>query len=397
MWAIRASRVFDGRAVRPDGALVVVDGTTIVAIEPLGTDLLDISVVEAEGMLLPGLVDSHVHLCGDGRPGALDRIEFYDDAELPGVIEAALRRSLAAGVTTVRDLGDRRFAVLDWRSHRPEGQWPTVLAAGPPLTSVRGHCWNMGGEVTGRNQLEAAVAERAERGVDVIKIMASGGMLTPGTSVTDCQFNDDELVAVVREAHRRGLAVTAHAHPLSAIDQATAAGVDGIEHCTGITEQGLDLPDATVEKLRRGSIDVCPTLGQTQLVVPRPEVEAVLAARGLTVESVLRSAGHQAARLHAAGVRVASGSDAGVGEVKPHGILALSVEALVSGGVAPEDALASATSVSAEAIGVGQRKGRIAVGYDADFVVVEGDPTRNVGDLRRVRRVYVGGDVVVDG
>ena len=90
------------------------------------------------GTLLPGLVDAHVHLCGDGREGALDRLESYDDAELSVVIEEALRRSLAAGVTTVRDLGDRRFAVVAWRDAGKPGWWPTVLAAGPPLTSVGG-------------------------------------------------------------------------------------------------------------------------------------------------------------------------------------------------------------------------------------------------------------------
>lgn len=396
MWPIRAARVFDGSRMRPDGALIVVDGTTIAGIEPLRTELPTSSILEVDGTVLPGLIDSHVHLCADGRPGALDRLEFHDDAELPRIIEDALRQSLASGVTTVRDLGDRRYAVLDWRAARPPGLWPTVLAAGPPLTSVRGHCWNMGGEVDGLTQLEAAVAERAERGVDVVKIMASGGMLTPGTRVTDGQFGDDELATVVRAAHRRGLAVTAHAHPLAAIDQVIAAGVDGIEHCTGITDRGVRLPDPTVEALRQNAITVCPTLGQTQLVVPRPEVAALLEARGLTVELVVLSAKQQAARLHASGVRIVSGSDAGVGEAKPHGIYALSVEALVAGGVTPEDALASATSVAAEAVGVGRRKGRVAVGYDADFVVVDGDPTQNIGDLGRVRQVYVGGELAWD-
>ena len=268
------------------------------------------------------------------------------------------------------------------------------MAAGPPLTTVRGHCWNMGGEVTGHTQLAAAVAERAERGVDVVKIMASGGMLTAGTSVTECQFTDEELTAVVREAHRRGLQVTAHAHPLAAIDKVLEAGVGGVEHCTGITDQGLGLPEATIGRLRRDSTTVCPTLGQVQTVVPRPEVVAVLQARGLTVELVLRRAGEQAARLQAAGVAVVSGSDAGVGEAKPHGLVAYALEALVAGGATPEEALASATSVAAEAIGVGRRKGRIAAGYDADLLVVDGDPGRDISDVRRVRQVYLRGDLV---
>jgi imidazolonepropionase-like amidohydrolase len=393
MWGLRARGCFDGRQRWPDGALIVIDGNVITGVEPPGTDLGDSVVVDAEGTVLPGLVDTHVHLCADGREGALDRLAFYADAELPPIIEESLRRSLAAGVTTVRDLGDRRYAVVDWRAAPPPGSWPTVLAAGPPLTCVRGHCWNMGGEVSGLAELATAVAERAERGVDVVKIMASGGMLTPGTSMAKPQFSDEELASVVREAHRHGLAVTAHAHPLAAIDQAVAAGVDGIEHASGIHDRGTGLPPETIERLRAGDVTVCPTLGQTQVMVPPPAVEALLRERGLNVEQVIESGKRQAADLHAAGVRVISGSDAGVGDAKPHGLCPHAVEALVAGGVAPEAALASATSVAAEAIGLGARKGRIAASYDADLVVVDGDPGVDIADLHRVRQVYVGGDL----
>ena len=392
MWAIRAERVFDGRSVRTAGALVVIDGETIVGIEPRDADLSDGRIVEAPGTVLPGMVDTHVHLCGDGRRGALDRLEFYDDAELPPIIEDALRRSLAAGVTTVRDLGDRRFAILDWLASRPAGCWPTVLTAGPPITSVRGHCWNMGGEVAGESQLRRAVALSAERGVDVVKVMASGGFMTAGSTATACQFTDDELRVVVSEAHRLGLPVTAHAHPLVAVDQAVHAGVDGIEHCTGLTDKGLGVPKVTITAVRDASVTVCPTLGQTAVFAPPPAVLAMLADRGLTPELLMQQTKVQAARLLAAGVRVVSGTDAGVGEVKPHGLVAYALEALVAGGADPAPALASATSVAAEAIGMGRRKGRIAIGYDADLVVVDGDPSVDIVDLQRIRQVYVGGE-----
>ena len=215
----------------------------------------------------------------------------------------------------------------------------------------------MGGEVTGEAELRAAVAERAERGVDVVKIMASGGFTTVGSSVVDGQFSDDELEVVVTEAHRFGLPITAHAHPLAAVEQAIRAGVDGIEHGTGMTEHGLGLPEPTVGRLGRKAITVCPTLGQTTVLTPPPVILDLLRRRGLTPELVMSIAAEQAARLLAAGVRVISGSDAGIGSAKPHGMLAISIEALVHAGADPVAALSSATALAAESIGVGRAQG----------------------------------------
>src|SRR5262249_15326808 len=156
-----------------------------------------------------GLIDMHVHLCADSEMGAIDRVAEHTDVQLDGVIEQALSAQLAAGVTTVRDLGDRRWSVLNWRDRQRAGglgyPCPTIVASGPPLTSRGGHCWSMGGEVDGKDELVAAVAERAERGVDVVKIMASGGMSTLGTDVLACQFAFDELCLAVEESHRVGL------------------------------------------------------------------------------------------------------------------------------------------------------------------------------------------------
>jgi imidazolonepropionase-like amidohydrolase len=151
--AIRAERAFDGEQAIPGGALVLVDGGRIVGVEPGSAPLPEgWPVTELPGAtLLPGLIDAHVHLCGDSQAGALDeRLPGYGDAELDQVIAQALRRQLAAGVTTVRDLGDRRWAVLGWRDRLAAGAQvgfpcPTIVASGPPITSPGGHCWHMGG------------------------------------------------------------------------------------------------------------------------------------------------------------------------------------------------------------------------------------------------------------
>jgi imidazolonepropionase-like amidohydrolase len=392
MLVVRAGRAFDGDRVLPGGAAVIVHSGRIVGVEPVGTPVPDgAAVVDfPDGTVLPGLVDTHVHLGGDGRDGALDRLPELTAPELDAVIDTNLRRHLAAGVTTVRDLGDRRWSVLAWRDRGRAGPYPTILAAGPPVTSVRGHCWPMGGEVAGADGIRAAVRERAERGVDTVKVMASGGQMTAGTDVLATQFRLDELRLVVDEAHAAGLPVTAHAHGLSAVRHAVEAGVDGIEHCTCLTLSGVQAPDDLLDSLRTKEIVVCPTLGRAPGAMPGPRLRATMARTGMTFEARLAMVG----RMHAAGVRLVSGTDAGISTGKPHGLLARAIGDLVAAGVPATDALASATVAAARACRLGERKGRLRTGYDADLLVVDGDPITDVAALQRVVAVVVRGTLV---
>src|SRR3954465_14845524 len=183
MHGYRAPRAFDGEHVLPDGALVLVEGDKIVAVES-GTAPApaDCAVTGLPGAtLLPGLIDAHVHLCGDSGPRALDQLPELNDDELDAIIAESLASQLAVGVTAVRDLGDARWAVTDRHRTHPAG--PTAVASGPPATSPGGHCAGMGGGAADVGGLRDAVRERLAHGVDVIKIMASGGPMTPGTAV----------------------------------------------------------------------------------------------------------------------------------------------------------------------------------------------------------------------
>lgn len=393
MLVIRAGRAFDGEREVRGGIAVVIREGQIAAVRAPGEPLPEEWPVTEfpQATLLPGLIDMHVHLGGDSRDGALDRLPDFSDDELDAVIAESLRRQLAAGVTTVRDLGDRRWSVVDRRDEVEAAgtgvAGPTIVAAGPPITSVRGHCWAMGGEAAGAGQLREAVAERVERGVDVIKVMLSGGALTPGTDAALCQFSDDEARLVVDLAHGAGLPVTVHAHGLAAVEQAMRIGVDGIEHCTCLAESGVVVSDQLLETLVRQRITVCPTLGKTVDAVPPAAVLALMERFGFAFQDRQRLAG----RMHRAGVRLVSGSDAGISSGKPHGILPMAVADLVAGGVPAADALASATSIAAEACGLGHRKGRLRVGYDADLLIVDGDLLGQVETLTRVAAVMVGG------
>jgi imidazolonepropionase-like amidohydrolase len=395
MFGVRAGSAFDGERVVPGGALVLLDDGRIVGVEPGAAPAPDgCEVLEVPGgTVLPGLVDAHVHLCGDGTDGTLDRIEEPSHDGMTAVIGESLRRHLAAGVTTVRDLGDRRFAVLDWRtsSQSGGGVYPTVVTAGPPITSVGGHCASMGGEAAGEDQLRGAVQERAERGVDVVKVMTSGGFATTGTQVLLCQFVLEELRAVVDEAHAAGLPVTAHAHGLPAVHMAMAVGVDGIEHCSFLTDKGPSQSEEDLARLAEAGTAVCPTLGMVGIPVPKPNAAALLSKLGMTFEQVAELNKRRVGRMHAAGVRVISGSDGGIAAAKPHGLLPLSVAFLVEGGVSTVAALATATSLAAAACGLAGRKGRLRAGYDADLLVVDGDPVADIGVLARPAAVFAGG------
>lgn len=253
----------------------------------------------------------------------------------------------------------------------------------------------MGGSASGVGELRSAVRERADRGADLVKIMTTGGVMTATTDIRGCQFSIAELRAVVGEAHRLGLPVTAHAHALRGVEQCVTAGVDGIEHCSCLGEHGMHTPPELAAAIAAAGIMVCPTLGHdlSRLAGPSPAMAVLMKRSGVTVEDRLAQVGE----LHRGGVMLISGADSGVNPVKPHGILPQAVIELADSGVPPTAALASATSLAARACGLANRTGRLRTGLDADLLLVNGDPTMDITAIRNVRTVVSRGRVANPG
>ncbi|MGH3824312.1 MAG: amidohydrolase family protein [Pseudonocardiaceae bacterium] len=376
--AVRASRLFDGdRSFGPSMVLIgggrIVDVDTTGAPPPAHAEMIDLG---RDVCLLPGLIDAHVHLALDSSADVVARLAALDDGQLLAPMAQAAHRALRAGITTVRDLGDRSFLALRLREQLDA--WgdpgPEIIASGPPITIRGGHCYFFGGAATGAHELRAAVRRRAEQGCEVVKVMVSGGHLTPGSSPYESQYDLADLRLIVAEAHRLGLRTAAHVHSPRSIADAVTAGFDTLEHVTFCTADGVSADPATMAAIVESGAVVSATVGEVPGLGGLPV--SVAGSLEIMIESW--------ARLHRSGARIVPGTDAGVGPSKPHDVLPYGLAALSGLGMTNLEALRAATSVAAAACGLTGRKGRLIPGADADLLAVTGDP---LADIRAVHDV----------
>ncbi|MEG8177672.1 amidohydrolase family protein [Nocardia terpenica] len=386
---ITARRLVVGPADRTidDAALVVADGLitacgTRAEVEPTVPDAVRYDF--PTGTILPGLIDSHVHLAlGGERDPIAPLLHHTPDTLLRNMIERA-RQALAAGVTTVRDLGDRHGGAARLRDliAAQSVSGPRILAATVPLTCPGGHLAALGGEVASRREIRDRIRRNADLGADLIKVMASGGALTPGgPPMWAAQFDADQLGYIVEQAEEVGLPVAAHAHGTDTIAHCVTAGVRTIEHCSWRTADGLRYDEAVAAAIARRNVAVCRCISG--------DWRGFLAQLGERNAAALCDA---IQRMRRAGVRFIAGTDAGVPGA-PFGDYAGMLEFFAEIGFPNGEVVDMATVHAADALGIADRVGRLEIGYEADVLVVDGDPLTDLGSLRKTLLVAARGRI----
>ena len=404
--AIKAGRLLDGvgETYQRD-VVILVEKERIKAIGPK-TDVTipaDAEIVDLSlATVLPGLIDCHTHL--GSRADRYDEIYRFKNTPFHSGFAAVLnaRKTLEAGFTTVRDVGSRPFLAVDLRDSIAEGflVGPRVVASGPGISMTGGH-----GDLNrfapqvrvstfpeerdfhiadGPDQVRRVVRAQIKYGVDLIKVHASGGVLSRGDAPGAPQFTIEELKAAVEEAHAAGRKVAAHAHGTQGIKNALVAGVDSIEHGSLIDDEGIQM------MLKQGTWLVSDIYNDDYLLgkaiefkLPQESIDKERAIGQIQRDNFARCVG--------AGVKIAFGTDAGV---YPHGDNAKQFFYMVKYGLTPARAIRSATSDAATLIGRATDLGRLSPSLFADLIAVEGDPIEDIRALEKVVFVMKGGAVV---
>ena len=377
-------RIWDGENLSPADALCFRDGriTAVGDGAELAAGHRGRSIDCGGLTAVPGLIDAHVHLeLNPDHRKAPEKSAGED--RLPQMAERA-EAMVRAGITTGRDLGGGAWRELQIRDRINSGELlgPRLLCAGQPITSVGGHCHFWGGEAADARQAEAVLLRQVARKVDLIKVMATGGVMTAGSKPLDPQFDLPTLSRIVELANGRGLPVAAHCHGTEGIRIAAEAGVRTIEHCSWVGKDGWASdyrPEVAATMAAKGAW-VSPTVSRGwQRFLDDPEAKTLGRIQGAFRDMLARK------------VPFIASTDAGIPGVYHHHLpLALPVFAQIAG-LAPTEALRSATSAAADALGLSDVTGRLQPGCAADLLLVHGDPLTDLSALAEPAAIWARG------
>jgi len=372
----------DGRVFIGDGrvlehATVLVEEDKIVSIRETDSGLdQDTRTIPIKGaVLFPGFIDCHVHLVMDASPDPMKSVagESLALTTLKSVRHA--EKTLSAGVTTVRDLGGKEGIDLVLKQAIASGliKGPRVLASGRPICMTGGHGWPMGREADGPDDVRRAAREQIKAGADIIKLMATGGVLTPSVEPGCAQLTYEEMKAGIEVAHRAGKKTATHAMGSQGIMDALRAGIDSIEH-------GIYLTDEIISFMIENKVFFIPTIAALH------HIEKMGVAGGIPAWAVKKSAvvapHHRASikKAHQAGVAIAMGTDAGT-PFNYHGKNLMEIPLLVRHGLSPLEALMAATGIASKVLGMENQIGTIEQGKMADLVLVRQNPLDDIDIL----------------
>lgn len=333
--------------------------------------------------ILPGLIDCHVHLCMDGSPDPITSLSRDSTPTL--ALKAALHAllTLNAGVTTVRDLGGKDYVDIAIRDGIETNLilGPRIICCGKLICMTGGHGWEFGREANGTNNVREAVREQLKAGADVVKLMATGGVMTKGSNPGSAQFTLEELTAGVEEARKAGRRTASHAQGNEGIKNALKAGIDSIEH-------GIFLDDEAIELMFREKVYLVPTLSAPYHIL-RAGVKGGIPPFVVEKEkTVIKSNLQSVQKAYQAQIPIAMGTDAGT-PFNLHGGNLKELEILMNVGLTPMEAIVSATKTASEVLGMERKIGTIERGKIADLIVVDGNPLEDIRLLQKKEKILV--------
>jgi imidazolonepropionase-like amidohydrolase len=394
---IRAKWLIDGTGAPPlrdAGVLVQEDGRIAaagaLAAMPLPAERHEIDLGERTAM--PGMIDCHVHLFGTPQPGGFFNTQFETEEWLLLRAAANARAALAIGLTTLRDCGGRGTLITTLAKAVASGlaAGPRILSSGMPITTTGGHCYYLGLEADGVDGVKQAVRRMHKSGVDFIKVMVTGGGITPGSNSRAAQYSQAELDAIVEDAHRLGKRVAGHVHGTQGIRRAVKAGFDTLEHASwlALDAEGRDYDCEVVDQILKKGIYVCRSIAGFERV---PLEQATPQHKFWPDYAMLRSMARD-------GVMLAAGTDSGIDHTPITGYVTTLETMAGLGEMSSAAVLASATRVAAEAIGWADQVGTLTPGKHADLVAFVGNPFDDLRVLRGIDRVFLDGRLAaVDG
>ncbi|WP_417029756.1 amidohydrolase family protein [Cloacibacillus evryensis] len=388
---VKCGTLIDGTGAEPTvgAALLLKDGLIVssgkyeeVAKEaPAGAELIDYG----DKYVTPGIIDAHVHVTIDPEADFTGFVGRDSDTRIAHRGTVNLKKTLDGGVTFIRDLGGYHHIDIELKKLIDEGliEGCGLLASGEMITMTGGHGWKIGRECDGPSEARKAAREQIKAGATVIKIMATGGNLTPGPQGAP-QLSEEEIRAAVEEAHKSGKRTTTHSHSAEGVKNALRAGIDCIEHGMFIDEEALDF-------MKAHGIPYVPTL-------VAPWICAMVGEeRGLSKEAVEKTKSAIGRHMESfrmavkKGVKIAMGTDAGTPFCEHGKAYVGELRLMTEGGFTPMQAIVAATKSSAEVVGVEKSRGTLEAGKEADFLVLAENPLDDIGAFEHIREVYKGG------
>ncbi|AQU79308.1 MULTISPECIES: amidohydrolase family protein [Planococcus] len=386
---IKNVTIYTGRGDKLIQSAIIVEANKIIAVGEEAIDKEAETVIDGQGKtILPGFFDMHIHLGMDGIADPFSQIATDSQATSAYRHQANGKKQLQSGVTSVRNLGSKWHIDLAYRDAVNNGivTGPTVYGSGQPIVMTGGHGYPLASEADGEDEVRKMARQTLKQGADVLKLMATGGVMTPGVDPGSPQLSESEMRAAVEEALHAGKTTASHAQGTIGIQNAVRAGITTIEH-------GIFLDDETIELMIKHNTVLVPTLAAPYYIVQNADSGAIPPHAVKKARYCYEVHKESFRKAVAAGVKIAAGTDAGT-PFNLHGDFAKELELMHEGGMSIRDIITAATFSAASVLTVQNETGSLEKDKTADFIILSEDPEDKLSAFRAVETVYQGGEVV---